>query len=431
MAQPLPAATQVAIDEQLDSLTTVLSLIRAGTARSRPELSRHSGLGRTVIAQRVAQLLAAGLVEQPTLGPSTGGRAPRELRFCANAGQLLTAELGATSISVGLCDLAGEVLTSSEEPADIAAGPEKVLNRVEELFDELLASRPAGSPPVWGVGIGIPAPVEYARGRPIAPPIMPGWDNYPVRDRLADRYNVPTWVDNEVNLMALGELRVGLAKGEHDIVFIKIGTGIGAGLISGGRLHRGAQGVAGDIGHIAIVDDATIVCRCGNIGCLEAIAGGAALGWQATAAANDGRSRYLSEHTKPGTQLTAKDVAAAANHGDPFCVELLTRTGQLIGRAVAALVNFYNPSLIIIGGGVAGAGDSVLAAIRQTVYRRSLPLATRELRIARTSLGDKAGLYGAAFVVLDELFSRERLGRWLEHGSPAGFPELARNQPAA
>ncbi len=413
------------VPEQLDTLVAVLDLVRSGKAGTRPELGRRSGLGRTVITQRVAQLTDCGLLEEGDLGPSTGGRAPRELRFRADAGCVLVAEFGATSVSVGLTDLAGRLVEHHEEPGDIAVGPEAALGRLEELFDAMLAARASSAPPVWGVGVGVPGPVEFASGRPIAPPIMPGWDGYPVRDQLAARYGVPVWVDNEVNVMALGEFRSGLGRGVRDVVYVKIGTGIGAGLISGGQLHRGAQGCAGDVGHIQVVDDASIVCRCGNIGCLEALAGGAAIARDATAAAADGRSPFLANLVEQGRGLEAREVARAADHGDPFSVELLTRSGRLVGDMLATLVNFYNPSLILIGGGVAGAGDQLLATIRQSVYRRSLPLATRELRIDRSPLGDRAGLMGAGFMVIDELFSRQRLGHWIDDGSPAGRPELA------
>jgi glucokinase-like ROK family protein len=412
------------IREQLDGLVTVLDLVRSGHARTRPELGRRSGLGRTVITQRVSHLMSSGLLEEGHLGPSTGGRAPRELRFRADAGCVLVAEFGATSVSVGLTDLAGRLVEQHEEPGDIAVGPEAALSRLEQLFDEMLAARPASAPPVWGIGVGVPGPVEFVSGRPVAPPIMPGWDGYPVRERLSERYLVPVWIDNEVNLMALGEFRGGLGRGVRDLVYLKIGTGIGAGLISGDRLHRGAQGCAGDVGHIRVADDGGVVCRCGYTGCLEALAGGAALARDAAAAAADGRSRYLAEFAAIGGRLDASDVARAANHGDPVSVELLTRAGRLIGDMLATLVNFHNPSLILIGGGVAGAGDRLLAAIRQVVYSRSLPLATRDLRITRSPLADRAGLMGAGFMVVDELFSRERLGRWIGSGSPIGQPAL-------
>jgi glucokinase-like ROK family protein len=408
--------------DQLEALVTVLDLVRSGEACTRPELGRRSGLGRTVITQRVGQLIESGLVEEGSLAPSTGGRAPRQLRFRAEAGAVLVAELGATSMRVGLTDLAGHLLEHREEPWDIASGPEATLQQVEAAFDDLCSG--AGVPEIWGIGIGVPGPVEMATGRPIAPPIMPGWDGYPVRDRLGERYGVPVCVDNEVNVMALGEFRAGLGQGVRDLVYLKLGSGIGAGLISGGMPHRGAQGCAGDVGHVAVVDDTAVVCRCGNVGCLEALAGGAALARDATTAATEGRSPVLAKRLAEQGRLEARDVARAAEFGDPVAVELLGRAGRLVGTMLATLVNFYNPSLVIIGGGVAASGDLLLAALRQAVYRRSLPLATRDLRIARSPLDDRAGLMGAGFMVVDELFSEERLGSWITAGSPVGHPEL-------
>jgi predicted NBD/HSP70 family sugar kinase len=233
--------------------------------------------------------------------------------------------------------------------------------------------------------------------------------------------------------MALGELRKGLAQGESEVVFLKIGTGIGAGLVSAGMLHRGAQGAAGDVGHVTASDDASVICRCGNVGCLEALAGGAALGRLATAAAQDGRSNFLARRLdiEGVTVLEATDLAEAAAHGDPFAIEAFGRVGHYIGLMLATLVNFYNPALIILGGGVANAGDLLLAAIRHTIYSRSLPLATRDLRISRSVLGDKSGLYGAAFAVLDELFSRRHLPQWIADGSPASRPEISEGDVAA
>ncbi len=235
---------------------------------------------------------------------------------------------------------------------------------------------------------------------------MPGWDCYPVGQRLSRHPQAPAWVDNDVNLMALGELRAGLARDQTDVVYIKIGSGIGAGLISAGQLHRGAQGAAGDVGHVAVADDTSVICRCGNTGCLEAIAGGAAIARDAAAAARGGRSTFLAGRLTEREAITVRDVIEAAGHGDIVAVELLNRSGNLVGRMLAALVSFYNPSLVIIGGGVAAAGDMFLATIRQSVYRRSLPLATRDLLVVRSSNIETIGLLGAAFVVLDELFSR-------------------------
>jgi glucokinase-like ROK family protein len=426
MTASLPAAS-----EQLTSLLTVLDLIRSGTGCTQPELSRLSGLGRTVVTQRVAQLTDYGLVARGDLGQSTGGRAPRQLRFRSEAGSVLAAELGATSISVGLADLSGQPAVQHREPWDIAEGPERTLARVEELFDSLLAT--AGGADVWGIGVGLPGPVEFATGTPVSPPIMPGWDGYPVRARLASRYGVPVWVDNDVNVMALGELRRGLAQGEEDVIYVKVGTGIGAGLISGGQYHRGAKGCAGDIGHIAVVDESTVVCRCGNTGCLEALAGGAALARDGALAAREGRSPYLAKVIAEAGAVHAGDVASAAASGDQASVTLIDTAGSRIGAVLAALVNFYNPSLIVLGGGVVfgPGGDALLASIRHAIYRRSLPLATRDLGIARSSLGGQGGLIGAALMVVDELLSPPVISRWVGEGSPRGLEMPTETDPAA
>jgi glucokinase-like ROK family protein len=417
--------------DQVDTLVTVLDLVRSGIAITRPQLRRHSGLGRTVVTQRVEQLLNYGLVEEAGLGSSTGGRAPRELRFRAHAGHVLVGEFGATSLSVGLLDLAGRVVEQREESLGIAVGPERALDRLKALFEQLLAAAEQPDVRIWGLAIGLPGPVEFASGRPMAPPIMPGWDGYPVRDRLAARYDVPVWVDNEVNLMALGEWHGGVARGEQDVVYIKIGSGIGAGLISRGRLHRGANGCAGDIGHVAIPGGPAVVCRCGHVGCLEALAGGAALARDGTAAATQGRSSYLADLLEASRPIEAVDVARAASHGDPVSIELLQNAGRLVGDTLAGIVNFFNPALIVIGGGVANAGDSLLATIRESVYRRSLPLATRDLRIVRSALDKRAALVGGAFMVADELFSPQRLGLWISLGSPVGQPELVGHEYVA
>jgi hypothetical protein len=275
-------------EEALDALVTVLDEVRLGRSRSRSELVVRTGLSRAIVAQRVSELIDRGLVAEGETGPSTGGRPPRQLAFTADAGHVLVADLGATSIDVAVTSLDGRILGHHDEPAEIAAGPDACLQRVDELFDQLRASARSLPGRLWGVGIGVPGPVEFSTGRPISPPIMPGWDGYPVRERFAARYDAPVWVDNDVNVLALGEWRSGIAVGHDNVVVVKIGTGIGAGIISDGRLHRGAQGSAGDVGHIQVVDDASVVCRCGNIGCLEALSGGAALARSGIAAARRG-----------------------------------------------------------------------------------------------------------------------------------------------
>ena len=407
----------VPAEERLAGLVSVLDYVRTSGSATRPQLVAATGLSRAMVTQRVTELVDYGLVVEGGLGPSTGGRAPRTVQFRADAGYLLVADLGATSIDVGVADLAGTILAHRAEPADIAAGPAETLGRVDELFARLVGERGDLPRALWGIGIGVPGPVEFESGRPISPPIMPGWDRYDVRARFA-AYGVPVWVDNDVNLMALGELRAGVARGHDNVVFVKIGTGIGAGIVVGGKLHRGAQGCAGDIGHIQVLDDVPVVCRCGNVGCLEALAGGAALGRDGEALARDGRSPFLAALAAEHGTIGAADVARAATHGDAASVELLTTAGRRVGATLAGIVNFFNPSLIVIGGAVAGAGDLLLATIRQSVYRRSLPLATRDLVVKRSTLGDRAGVIGAAEMVTDELFAARQLVQWLADGAP-------------
>lgn len=411
--------------EALDALVTVLDEIRLSGSRSRSEIAERTGLSRSVVAQRVGELLDRGLIMEGKTGPSTGGRPPRQLTFRADAGYVLVADLGATSIDVAVTTLDGTILGHRDEPSSIAAGPETCLARVDELFRQLSETTLGLPDRLWGVGVGLPGPVEFKTGRPISPPIMPGWDGFPVREYFSARYNAPVWVDNDVNIFALGEWRSGVAAGHDNVVVIKVGTGIGAGIVSNGQLHRGAQGCAGDVGHVQVSDAPNVICRCGNVGCLEALAGGAALGRDGEAAARAGRSERLRAALDRHGIITAEDVARAASHGDPVAIGLIEQSGHRIGAMLATVVNFFNPSLIVIGGGVAQSGDRLLAAVRETIYRRSLPLATRDLLIQRSSLDGLAGVIGAASMVVDQLFSRESYARWAAAGAPSGMPDIA------
>ena len=393
--------------------STVLHLIRTNQARTRSELGRVGNLGRTVVSRCIRELIDVGLVLDGETTLSNGGRAPRELCFNADAGVLLVAEFGATAVSVAVTDLAGKMLATAGSAWKIEAGPDESLDHVVETM-RFLQPKAAGRR-VWGVGIGLPGPVEFATGRPTSPPIMPGWDGYDVRARLGVVFDAPVWVDNDVNVMALGELRAGAAMGERDVVVVKIGTGIGAGLISEGHIHRGAQGSAGDVGHVPVVGAARdVVCRCGRTGCLEAVAGGAAIVRDGSAAAADGRSRFLANIAAGGRPLVVFDIIEGAAHGDSACMALVTMAARHIGDVLATIVNIYNPSLVVLGGAVTSAGDSFLATIRQQVYLGSSPLATRELRVVRSTLGQRGAAIGTAHMVLDELFA----AGCLENGAP-------------
>lgn len=403
---------------------SLLDLIRSRDTATRAELVGETGWGRTVLNQRLTELMEIGLVSDAGTGRSTGGRAPREVRFRREAAAVVGVNLGATSIEMAVTDLAGEPLATYEENWDIARGPEETLARVETLVEQIVANSPVSPAAVVGLGVGLPGPVEFASGRTISPPIMPGWNNYPVRDRLAERFGLLVVVDNDVNTMAIGEQRAGLAREADNFVFVKVGTGIGAGIFSNGVLHRGEDGAAGDIGHVAVEGGSTVLCRCGRRGCLEAYAGGRALAQQAQEAAESGQSTYLAGLLKTADRpLTAADITAGASAGDEACLQLLRQAAWRLGQAMSGCVNFFNPSLIVFGGGVSQAGDLLLPGIRQAVLELSLPLATRNLRIDITRLGDAAGTIGAAFAVIDQLLRADRFEWWADR--TAAEPRLA------
>jgi predicted NBD/HSP70 family sugar kinase len=369
---------------------TVLRLIREGRAGTRAEIIAMTGLARSTVTQRLDQLIAEGLVVPGGEAASTGGRPPSVLAFNRGAGVVLAADLGATHSRLALTDLGGEVLGEFAADLPIADGPDVVLRWVEGGFDSLLSGARRTAADVRGVGIGVPGPVEFATGRPVAPPIMPGWDGYPVADRLAARYGAPTLVDNDVNTMALGEHWAHWRATDH-LLLVKVGTGIGCGIVAGGSIHRGAQGAAGDLGHVRITDDTSVVCRCGNVGCLEAVAGGGAMA---------AKLRSLGLDAVDG-----RSVVALVRAGRPEAVGVVREAGRVLGSVLATSVNLFNPGVIVIGGDLSHAEEHLLAGVREIVYQRSLPLATRSLRIVRSRLDERAGVVGASVMVIEHVLS--------------------------
>jgi glucokinase-like ROK family protein len=367
------------------------------------------GVSRSKISQEVGRLLEAGLLLEDGLAESEGGRRSSLLRIPRSAGLIAAVDLGATSIDVAVSTLGSELVAHREEPADVRKGPKVVLGRVKGLLTELLEEQGASRRDVRAIGVGVPGPVEQASGLLRSPPIMPGWDRFPIRDAFAGEYAAPVFVDNDVNVMALGEHWGGVGKGLDNMLFVKIGTGIGGGVIADGRLYRGSQGCAGDIGHIC-VDPEGPVCSCGNRGCLEAMAAAPAIALNAERCAREGLSPNLSGVLEKRGELSAKDVGEAASVGDYHALEIIREAGRLVGRALATLVSTLNPSLIVIGGGVANIGHSLLAEIRSTVYHRSLPLATRNLPIVLSELDQVAGVTGASVLAAEGVLQTTRVG---------------------
>lgn len=404
--------------ERFTGLAAVLDAIRSGEDITQPLLVERVGLGRSVVAQRVAELEAAGLVVSNGLGPSTGGRAPRRLRLRAEAGSVLGVDIGTNELVVAVADLAGQVRATRQQPIDVADGPEEILTSVEHLSGALLDETGARGN-VWTVGVGMPGPVTYGGGTPVALPMMPDWERYPVRQRLADLWPAPVWMDGRVNLQALGERRVNpVARASAHMIYLGGGAGVAAAVVVDGRLYRGARGLAGAIGHTAVPGAREVVCRCGNVGCLEAVAGGTALARDARVLAETGQSPALSEALARTGTIQPATVTEAAERGDPAARALLHRSARLLGGSLATLVNVFNPDLVVVGGGFARARAYVLAAIREAIYRHALPAATRELRIEPSVVDvDVAGVTGAVEFAVGELFSREHLPAVLKaHG---------------
>jgi glucokinase-like ROK family protein len=386
----------------------LLRLLRDGGPQSRAELGEAVELSKSKVAIELDRLAELGFVETAGLAASRGGRRSHVVALASNL-RFVGVDIGATSIDVAITDGELRLLAHASASADVREGPNTVLDEVLELVGK--ARSDGAAPEVHGVGVGVPGPVSLRDGAPVVPPIMPGWNHFPVRDALGAALGAPVMVDNDVNIMALGELHAGTARSVRDLLFVKVGTGIGCGIVVGGEVYRGVTGCAGDIGHIQVEEGATSspVCSCGNTGCLEAWFGGAALARDAESAARSGRSSWLAERLESrvadGGTLTAADVGAAAEAGDPVAVALIRDGGHRLGQVLASLVSFFNPGLVVIGGGVAGLGHQLLAEVRSVVYRRSLPLATGNLPIVLSELGGAAGVIGAARLVSDSVLS--------------------------
>ncbi|RMB84207.1 ROK family protein [Streptomyces shenzhenensis] len=379
----------------------LLRLLRDGGPNSRAQLGDQIDLSRSKLAVEVDRLLETGLAVADGLAASRGGRRSHNIRLAPNL-RFLGVDIGATSVDVAVTNAELEVLGHLNQPMDVREGPVVVFEQVLAMAAKLRASGLAEG--FDGAGIGVPGPVRFPEGVPVAPPIMPGWDGFPVREALSQELGCPVMVDNDVNLMAMGERHAGVARSVGDFLCVKIGTGIGCGIVAGGEVHRGVTGSAGDIGHIQAVPDGR-PCACGNRGCLEAHFSGAALARDALEAAQQGLSAELAARLTANGTLTGVDVAAAAAAGDAIALGLIREGGNHVGQVIAGLVSFFNPGLVVIGGGVTGLGHTLLAAIRTQVYRQSLPLATGNLPIVLGELGQNAGVIGAARLISDHLFS--------------------------
>jgi len=367
---------------------------------SREALATGSSFSKSRANAAVAGMLEQGVLEATGEQVSTGGRRAETLRLSRGLGVLLGVALGATGLEVGVLAPDLRLLAHHSEPADVRDGPAIVLSRVRTLMRELLKQCGAKARDVIGIGIGVPGPVDFESGQLVNPPLMPEWDAYSIRDDLRADYSAPVFVDNDVNVMALGELWR-MQRSLQNFLVIKVGTGIGCGIVCHGQVYRGANGSAGDVGHIC-VDPAGPRCHCGNLGCVETMAAGPAIARAAAEAAQAGQSALLRQMLDERGALKLQDVAQASRAGDVAANAIVQRSGALIGQMLASVVNFYNPSHVFIGGGIQRIGPLFLAAVRQSVYHRSLALSTRHLEIQYTPLGERAGLIGAGVLAMQE-----------------------------
>ncbi|ROS61685.1 glucokinase [Frigoribacterium sp. PhB160] len=376
----------------------LFQLLRDGLPRTRAELAAMTGLARSTVGLRLEALGELGLVGPYADAVSTGGRPPSRVALIPSARVVLGADVGAGHLSTALTDLMGRQLISRRTALEVSDGPEPVLSLLVAEADALLAELGRSRDDLIGVGIGLPGPVEFATGRPVNPPIMPGWDGFDVPGWMRRHLDVPVLVDNDVNLMALGERSRSWPDRDH-FLFVKVATGIGAGIISGGRLQRGAQGIAGDIGHVQVARGAGIPCHCGNVGCLEAVASGPAV---AAALRRVG-------HDVPG----GAEVIDLVRRGDLDAIMAVRQAGRDLGEVLTACVNLVNPSVIAIGGSMAQAGEHLIAGVREVVYSRSMPLATEHLSIVQSRSGVDAAIIGAGMLAIHHALS------------PAALDELA------
>lgn len=366
---------------------------------SRQGLATSLGFSRSKANGLVSELVEQGLIEETGRKASTGGRRPEALRLHRELGLVAGVDIGATSVDVAILKPDMSVIARHSEAADVRDGPGAVLSRVRSRLRELLRQHSADRS-LLAIGMGVPGPVNFGIGQLVNPPLMPGWDSFSIRDYMRDIAPAPCYVDNDVNLLALGVLW--RQRRQHrNFLVVKIGTGIGCGVICNGELYRGQTGSAGDIGHIC-VDENGPKCSCGNQGCVEAMAAGPAILAMGREAAQSGESPFLAEWLEKHGEITPEAIGEASRAGDAGADRIITRAGGLIGLMLASVVNFFNPSHVFIGGGVANLGPLFLAAIRQRVHQRSPALSIRHLEISPLPFVNDTGLIGAGVLAVRE-----------------------------
>lgn len=373
---------------------TVLDLIRFTPGGiSRAELAQRMDLSRAAMTAIVNDLLETGIIRETEARSSQSGRPPIILEVNPAAGRVVGIDMGASHLTICLADFSAQVVDEVEIPFEITQGPKPCLAQADALLTELLEKNDTRIAQVYAIGIGVPGPIVSDEGIVVAPPMMPGWDGYPIKKTMEAKWNTSVALNNDAELGALGEWAYGAGRGEQNLAYIKVGSGVGAGLLLNGQIYHGSTGSAGEIGHLT-VDENGPMCDCGNAGCLEALAGGKAIARFGQEAAQKNQRTLLSS-MGPVEELTARDVSAAARRGDLVAQQIISRAGSYLGIAIAGLVNIFNPRMVVLGGGVSQAGDLLLQPIRDAIQRRSLPGAARTVKITSAVLRRRSSSMGA------------------------------------
>ncbi|MFX1818588.1 ROK family transcriptional regulator [Pseudarthrobacter sp. CC4] len=366
----------------------VLQLIRSGQARTRGDIQEKTGISRMTVAQRVDALLRADLIREAGSVRPSGGRRPTGLVFNLQNSCILSASVETTSSRVALTDLGGEILADEHLTIAVEDGPKKVLHAITHAGLELLKRSKTPMSKVSGVGISVPGPVDPLTMRPSQPPIMPGWDAYPIVELIQEAFPVPVLVENDADAMAVGEYSAGFT-GTSSLCLVKVSTGIGTGLVINGQIYQGVDGGAGDIGHVRHHAFADLQCQCGSFGCLAAGASGGAV------------ARKLTELGIPCS--SGRDVHEQLVAGNLDSMRLTHEAGRRIGEVMATVVCLLNPAVLLIAGDLAS--SSLIGGIRETLYPMSLPRATRHLDVRLAALGQDAGIRGMSSLLVNQVFS--------------------------
>lgn len=380
---------------QVSSPGGILNLVRSGSSSSRADIARSAGLSPSTVAVRVEALIESGYLREAGRGTSQGGRRPRHLEVNPTTGAVCGVDLGAHHASFALFDMAGRLVAERQLRMDIADGPDHILRWILEEATALAAASAVPGQELRGICLGLPGPVDAQTGALVSPSRMPGWNGVDAAAILGELSGLPALVDNDANLMALGE-HVSLGGDVEHLVFVKAGSSIGCGVIASGALYHGHHGMAGDISHVSVPDAPRVLCSCGRMGCLDAVAGGAAI--------------VVSLRNAGVAVADTREVLALARDAHPLATQMLREAGTRTGGVLATIVNFFNPQRLVLGGNLSEA-DAFVAGVRSRIYTECLPMATDRLEIAVSQAKSRGGVIGAGKVMLDHLFDARVINR--------------------